>query len=97
MKYEPTPIISRIHWCRFQQQHSVTEDEREGWRAEEAGLVDALGSRDRIALMRKKHRSYFLRYQSGFEDGQVLLRLSTSTTYGMTPRDRHPVQASSAM
>jgi hypothetical protein len=56
-----------------------------------------LGSRDRIAFMRKKHQSYFLRYQSGFEDGQVLLRLSTSTTYGLTPRDRHPVQAPSAM
>ena len=42
MKYESTQIISRIQWCRLQQQlHSVTQEERAGWRAEEAGLVDA--------------------------------------------------------
>jgi len=47
MKYEPTNIISRIQWCRLQHQlHSFTREEREGWRAEEAGLVDALGCRD---------------------------------------------------
>ena len=85
MKYESTQIISRIQWCRLQQQlQSVTRDERAGWRAEEAGLVDALGSRDRIAFMRGEHRSQFTRYQCGLEDGQVLLRLSTSTPGGMT-------------
>jgi len=84
---EPTPIISRILWCRRQQQDLVTHDERAGWRAEEAGLVDALGSRDRIAFMRKEHRSYFHRYECGFEDGQALLRLSPSTPCGMTPMD----------
>ena len=89
MKYEPTPIISRIHWCRLQQQlHSVTQEERAGWRAEEAGLVDALGCRDRIAFMRREHRSQFTRYQCGFEDGQALLRLSTSTPSGMTRMER---------
>jgi len=84
---EPTPIISRILWCRRQQQDLVTQDERAGWRAEEAGLVDALGSRDRIAFMRKEHRSYFHRYECGFEDGQALLRLSPSTPCGMAPMD----------
>jgi hypothetical protein len=85
MKYESTPIISRIEWCRLQQQlHSVTRDERAGWRAEEAGLVDALGCRDRIAFMRGEHRSQFTRYQCGLEDGQVLLRLSASTLSGIT-------------
>jgi hypothetical protein len=85
MKYEPTQIISRIEWCRLQQQlHSVTRDERAGWRAEEAGLVDALGCRDRIAFMRGEHRSQFTRYQCGLEDGQVLLRLSASTFRGTT-------------
>ena len=84
MKYEPTPIISRIEWCRLQQQlHSVTRDERAGWRAEEAGLVDALGSRERIAFMRGEHQSQFARYQSGLEDGKVLLRLSTSIPCGV--------------
>lgn len=85
MKYEPTQIISRIEWCRLQQQlHSVTREERAGWRAEEAGLVDALGYRDRIAFMREEHRSQFTRYQCGLEDGQALLRLSASTSRGTT-------------
>ena len=85
MKYESTPIISRIEWCRLQQQlHSVTRDERAGWRAEEAGLVDALGARDRIAFMREEHRSQFARYQCGLEDGQALLRLSASPARGTT-------------
>ena len=85
MKDESTQIISRIEWCRLQQQlHSVTRDERAGWRAEEAGLVDALGGRDRIAFMREEHRSQFTRYQRGLEDGHVLLRLSMSTPSGMT-------------
>ena len=76
MKYEPTNIISRIQWCRLQQQlHSVTRDERAGWRAEEAGLVDALGCRDRMGFMREEHRSQFTRYQCGLEDGKPLLRL----------------------
>jgi hypothetical protein len=85
MKYEPTNIISRIAWCRLQQHlHSITKDERAGWRAEEAGLVDALGGRDRIAFMREEHRSQFIRYQCGLEDGKALLRLSTLTPCGMT-------------
>ena len=93
MKYEPTQIISRIEcqiisrieWCRLQQQlHSVTRDERAGWRAEEAGLVDALGSRERTAFMREEHRSQFTRYQCALEDGQTLLRLSTLFSSGMT-------------
>ena len=108
MKYEPTNIISRIAWCRLQQQlHSITKDERAGWRAEEAGLVDALGCRDRIAFMREEYRSHFTRYQCGLEDGRALLRLSTSPPCGMTRvegvgptplkttawMDRHPSQA----
>ena len=85
MKYEPTSIMSRIEWCRVQQQlHSVTRDERAGWRAEEAGLVDALGCRDRIAFMRVEHQSQFTRYQCGLEDGKALLRLNTSTSRGTT-------------
>ena len=85
MMYDSTHIILRIKWCRLQQQlHSITKEERAGWRAEEAGLVDALGSRDRIAFMREEHKSQFTRYQCGLEDGQVLLHLPTSTPGGMT-------------
>ena len=85
MKYEPTNITSRIAWCRLQQQlHSITKDERAGWRAEEAGLVDALSCRDRVAFMREEHWSQFIRYQCGLEDGRALLRLSTLTPGDMT-------------
>ena len=85
MKYEPAQIISRIEWCRRQQLlHSVTPDERAGWRAEEAGLVDALGCRDRIAFMQREHRSQFTRYQCGLTDGQALLHLSALTSRGTT-------------
>jgi hypothetical protein len=77
VKYEPNNIFSRIEWCRLQQQlHSVTLDERTGWQAEEAGLVDALSRTDRGAFMITAHRSQFIRYQCGLEDGRALLRLS---------------------
>ena len=112
MKYEPTNINSRIAWCRLQQQlPSVTREERKGWRAEEAGLVDALFGRDLTAFIRERHRSQFTRYQSGLEDGRALLRLSTLTSCGMTRMeglgptplttpsrvDSRPIQPTSAM
>jgi hypothetical protein len=85
MKYEPNNIISRIEWCRRQQQlHSVTMDERAGWRAEEAGLVDALRRRDRRVLIKEEYGSNFIRYQCGLEDGRALLRLHRLHPYGMT-------------
>ncbi|MDP1768129.1 MAG: hypothetical protein Q8L74_04900 [Nitrospirota bacterium] len=85
MKYESTQIMSRIEWCRLQQQlHSITWDERAGWRAEEDGLADALDGRDRIALMREDHPSQFSRYRRGLLDGQALLSLGTLTPCGMT-------------
>ena len=85
MTHEPTELISRIQWCRLQQLHSITPDERAGWRAEEAGLVDALGCRNRIDFMRQEHRAHFGRYQCGLEDGQAILRLSTSTQMNSRP------------
>ena len=85
MKYESNNIISRIEWCRRQQQlHSVTMDERVGWRAEEAGLVDAFGRRDRRGFMKEVYGSNFIRYQCGLEDGRALLRLHRLYPCGMT-------------
>ena len=92
MKYEPTNLFSRIAWCRSriawcrlqQQLHSVTEDDRAGWRAEEAGLLDALALRDRRAIMREEHQSQFIRYQCGLEDGRALLRINALTPGGMS-------------
>jgi hypothetical protein len=85
MNCEPNNIISRIEWCRRQQQlHSVTMDERTGWWAEEVGLVDALDSRDRRVFMKEKYGSNFIRYQCGLEDGHALLRLSRLHSCAMT-------------
>ena len=73
----------RISWCQFQQQlTTVTPDEREGWWAEEAGLMDALLGRDRTAFMKAGHRSQFTRYLCGLHDGQTLLRLQDSKPPG---------------
>jgi len=89
MKYELNNIVSRIEWCRLQQHlHSITKDERAGWRAEEAGLVDALVCRDRNPYMREEHRSQCIRYQCGLEDGRALLRLSTLPPCGTTRKER---------
>jgi hypothetical protein len=69
-------ISWRINWCQLQQQRdTVTRDEREGWWAEEAGLLDALLGRDRKALMQAEHPSQFTRYLCGLQDGQTLLCL----------------------
>ena len=89
MKHEPMNITSRIEWCRLQQRlHSITKDERAGWRAEEAGLLDALVCRDRNPFMRVEHRSQYIRYQCGLEDGRALLRLSTLPPCGTTRKER---------
>jgi hypothetical protein len=72
-------INGRINWCQYQQQlKTITPDEREGWWAEEAGLLDALFGRDRIAFMKAGHPSQFPRYLCGLQDGQALLRLQDS-------------------
>jgi hypothetical protein len=85
MTCEPRNIISRIAWCRSQQElHSLTRDERAGWRAEEDGLMDALFGRKRTTSMRENHPSQSMRYQCGLEDGMALLRFSTSTSWAMS-------------
>lgn len=92
MKYELTNLISRIEWCRHQQQlHTLTEDERAGWRAEEAGLRDALAVGGCRAIMREEHQSQFRRYQCGLEDGRALLRIGSLISGGMSPTEGlHP-------
>ena len=77
-------INGRINWCRFQQQlNTVTRDERAGWWAEEAGLLDAFLGRDRTTLMNAEHRSQFTRYLCGLHDEQGLLCSKTPESAGM--------------
>lgn len=74
MNYMPPQIISRIRWCRLQQNlRSLTPEEYEGWRAEEWGLVDALLGRERTEFTNDRCSSQFSRYQSGLHDGCTLL------------------------
>lgn len=72
-------ITWRINWCQVQQQlETVTQDEREGWWAEGAGLMDALLGRDRTAFMKAGHPAQFTRYLCGLHDGQAILCLQDS-------------------
>ncbi len=76
-------IHGRINWCRFQQQlTTITLDEREGWWAEEAGLMDALLGKDRTTYMQATHGSQLRRYLCGLHDGQTLLCLQDSNPPG---------------
>ncbi|MDE3219303.1 MAG: hypothetical protein KGO23_08015 [Nitrospirota bacterium] len=76
-------ITWRINWCQFQQQlKTVTQDEREGWWAEGAGLMDALLGRDRTAFMKAGHPSQFTRYLCGLHDGHTILCLQDSKSLG---------------
>jgi hypothetical protein len=71
----------RINWCHHQLT-TVPPDEREGWWAEEAGLMDALLGRDRTAFMKAMHGSQFTRYLCGLHDGQAILCLQDSKPPG---------------
>jgi hypothetical protein len=68
------PVIFRIEWCRRQRTKARTEPEQEGWRAEEAGLRDALLHRDHANEYRDGPPNVFERYVMGFQDGQALIR-----------------------
>ena len=69
-------ILLRIVWCRLLRREALTPDEKEGWLAEEVGLLDAFRGRDRTVKFRRVHRpSRFKRYELGLCDGQVLIRL----------------------
>ena len=73
----PTPIIARSRWCRLQQNlRSLAQEECEGWRAEESGLVDALLSRERTGFTNDRCSSQFARYPPGLHDGHTLLRVT---------------------
>jgi hypothetical protein len=69
-------ILFRINWCRRQRTQAGTQPERDGWRAEEEGLRDALLKRDHTRQYRYYPSCVFERYAMGFEDGQALIRLS---------------------
>lgn len=67
-------VFVRIAWCRRQSALAGTECEGDGWRAEEAGLRDALLNRDHTDHYRLSLPEIFDRYVLGFQDGTVMLR-----------------------
>jgi hypothetical protein len=75
MPHTGTSLVARIEWCRRERRQARTEAELEGWRAEEAGLRDALLNRDRTYQYRYSPPAVFERYALGLEDGRALIRL----------------------
>jgi hypothetical protein len=68
-------IRLRIEWCRGMRRRAGTQDQQAGWRAEEAGLLDAFLGINRMEISRSCHPFRLPRYQLGLEDGQTLMRL----------------------
>jgi len=63
-----------------------TQSEREGWRAEEEGLRDALFHRNHSEAYQDRLPCVFERYAIGLEDGRVLNRLAlTDRAHGNQP------------
>ena len=69
-------ILSRLEWCRLQSMQAPTQSEREGWRAEEEVLRDALFQRDHSEDYQDRSPWVFERYAIGLEDGRALNRLA---------------------
>ena len=69
-------ITSRIVWCRRFRRQAPTHSEKDGWRAEEQGLRDALLMRDHSNDYRSRLPDVFARYLMGFQDAQTLIRMA---------------------
>lgn len=69
-----TRIKLRMAWCRQQSAQARTEPELEEWRAEEAGLRDAILKQNRADCYQLSPPEIFDRYVLGFQDGTVMLR-----------------------
>jgi hypothetical protein len=74
MTYGTDSIASRIAWCQQQKTMARTACEVEGWTAEEAGLRDALLSRDYRLHYQYSPADVFERYVMGLQDGLTLIR-----------------------
>ena len=74
MAYVTRSITARIEWCRRQSPQACAPLEIAGWRAEAEGLEDALLHRDRTSLYQQGPSCVFVRYVTGLQDGQVLIR-----------------------
>jgi hypothetical protein len=87
MTYATDSIASRITWCQQQKTLAHTPSEVEGWSAEEAGLRDALLSRDYRQHYRYSPAYVFERYVTGLQDGLTLIRAAAVEHHYATSRD----------
>lgn len=81
MKYASNPINFRIAWCRQHIAKACTGPEMDGWRAEEAGLMDALLNSDHTNDYRYSTPEVFARYVLGLRDGTALIRAARMDLY----------------
>lgn len=86
MAYATTSITSRIEWCRRQSTQACAPLEIAGWRAEAEGLQDALLHRDHINQYQPGPSCVFVRYVTGLQDGQALIR--TAAVFQHSPNLR---------
>jgi hypothetical protein len=87
MAYFTESIASRIVWCRQQKTRARAQPELEGWSAEEAGLQDALLSRDHTNQYRYCPADVYERYVMGLQDGLALIRAAAVEQHYATSRD----------
>jgi hypothetical protein len=85
MEYETKSVASRIEWCLLQKTQARAQLEREGWKAEEEGLRDALLNRNHTNQYQDCPHGVFVRYVMGLQDGQALIRAGAVDQYFATP------------
>lgn len=70
-----TYLKARIEWCRRQGKTADDVQEQRGWRAEEAGLVDALRGRLSSSFSPDSFGEHLARYHLGLQEGSAIMRL----------------------
>jgi len=88
MEYMTKSIASRIEWCLLQKTQARAQLEREGWKAEEEGLRDALLNRNHTNRYQDCPHGVFVRYVMGLQDGQALIRAAAMGQHFTIPSPR---------
>lgn len=68
-------LKARIEWCQQQGRAATNVQEKQGWWAEEAGLVDALRGRPSPSSSPESFGEHLARYQLGLQEGLAIMRL----------------------
>ena len=68
-------LKARIEWCQQQGRAATNVKDKQGWWAEEAGLVDALRGRPSSSSSPESFGEHLARYQMGLQEGSAIMRL----------------------